>query len=114
MKDIDKERCCEHVYRGHWSSGQCSRKAKVFVDGKGYCIQHSPQREEEKRKKWQREFDIRSLNSEISDKRNEISDLVMKMFKNGTSILGYELKKLCREICELEDEVKKIKEGEKS
>lgn len=47
-------RCCERVYlpgRLYYvnpNGTQCSRKAKVSVDGKLYCTQHSPERSAER------------------------------------------------------------------
>lgn len=59
------EQCAERVYRGGgWHSVQCSRKAKVTRDGKGYCTQHDPVRVAQKRKdetaKWKAESATRN------------------------------------------------------
>ena len=54
---MDPNRCCESVpVRGSWGYVQCSRRAVVHEDGKGYCRQHAPSavkaREEAARKEW--------------------------------------------------------------
>lgn len=34
--------CAEHVYRGNFQSGPCSRKGVVREEGKDWCKQHAP------------------------------------------------------------------------
>jgi len=38
----DKEKCVTAIMSDSWRRKQCSRKAKFFEDGKGYCKQHLP------------------------------------------------------------------------
>jgi|WetSurMetagenome_2_1015567.scaffolds.fasta_scaffold981699_1 hypothetical protein len=59
-----KEYCSQQVYdSGGFHSHQCSRAAKIFRKGKGYCSIHDPVKVEEKRAarnaKWDAEWEAK-------------------------------------------------------
>jgi len=108
------EKCSKEVTTysgGGWPfHHQCSRKAVVFVEGKGYCKQHSPDATAKREAEKERQCKLTHLKNDARWKTNELGHTTLKLHKQGVT-LPDELRTACDAIIALEEERKKL-EGE--
>ena len=100
------DRCSIAVW-DEWLSHQCRRKAKVFVDGIGYCTQHSPEKAKNRKEIRERKYQIGRQESNIKWAYRTLGSLVYAHFsRHGTVEMTPEIK---TKISEIQDAVDKIK-----
>ena len=80
------DRCSKSVWdKSGWHTYQCNRKAKVFVDGIGYCTQHSPEKVVERKAEEKRKRKINDATSDIKWAHQRLGRLVADYFsRHGT------------------------------
>ena len=89
---------------------QCSRKAVVFVEGKGYCKQHSPDATAKREAVYDRKCRLDRLERNIAWDTKSLGYITLKLHGKGVP-LPDELSTACDKIITLEEERKKM-EGE--
>ena len=109
---MDETRCSKDVWTNdRWpTSHQCSRKAKVFVGGVGYCTQHSPEKETERRTTAERKWNIEREQDNIKWTYRMLGKLVYDHFSQHRTVeMTPEINTKIREIQDAVDKIKVLR-----
>lgn len=111
MTEKRDEHCCKIISNDRYCMNKCSRKAKVWVDGKGYCKQHDPRevvkRQKETSAKWKLEWDRKALITNLEQARESAAEKAVELSKKGISLPDV-LVVCIKEIIELEKKLENL------